>query len=203
MLIPFSNGVNTAKSKNIMKLKLLSETESERNNVEDFSIEKRTSLIYDHSFSPKPTHNEIKISREYLKKMCALGFPNISRDWPEAFVKFLTAAKQLTAKGLQQLLARAKGVCANGRKHVMESLPYILSTGSIELMKDLIIAKNSEITQEMQELWLNSIFYLPHPEQGSISTMDSLIQHYKTDNNPIFVLTPTAVVSTCKLTSFC
>lgn len=88
MLIPFSNGANTAKSKNVLKLKLLSEDTHEAVNTAE--IERRKSLIYDHSLSPKPSHNEIKISREYLKKMCLQGFPNISRNWPDIFLKFLT-----------------------------------------------------------------------------------------------------------------
>jgi hypothetical protein len=198
MLIPFSNGVNTAKSKTSMKLKLLAEIENKEMNVEDFSIDTRKSLLYDHSYSPKPTHNEIKISREYLKKMCAEGWPDISRDWPEIFVKFLMASKQLTVKGLQQLLARSKSICANGRKHVLQSLPFIGSFSSVEIMKDLIIAESSEITQEVKEKWMNSIFYLSHPEEATLSTMNSLINFYTTDSNPMFVLVPTAVVSTCK-----
>lgn len=198
LLIPFSNGENSAKSKNIIKLKLVSESEYDSTNAGEFSIEKRMSLIYDHAFSPKPSHNEIKISREFLKKMCSQGFPNISRDWPEAFVKFLTATKQLTTKGLQQLLSRAKGVCVNGRKHVLESLPFIGSIASVEIMKDLIIARSPEITKEVEETWMNSMFFLTRPEEGSVRTMKTLIQHYKTDSNPIFVLIPTAVISTCK-----
>jgi hypothetical protein len=118
------------------------------------------------------------------------------------FVKFLSATKQLTVKGLQQLLARAKGVCTNGRKHVLESLPFIGSSASVELMKDLILTKNSELTLEVEETWLNSMFYLPNPEESSIGTMNSLIKHYTTRNDPIFILIPTAVISTCKFVLF-
>lgn len=116
----------------------------------------------------------------------------------DIFLKILTASKQLTVKGLQQLLARAKGVCANGRKHVLESLPFIASSSSIELMKDLIVSKNFEVTKEIEETWMQSMFYLPRPEIEIVSTMKSLIQHFNNDRNPIFVLIPTAVISTCK-----
>lgn len=169
-------------------------------------IESRKTLLYDHSFSPKPTHNEIKISRDYLKQMCALGFPNIQRDFPDRFVKFLAATKQLSTKGLQQLLARAAGICSNGRKHVLESLPFIGSVASVELMKDLITGaiKSTEVTREMEEIWMNSMFYLPRPEISTIDTMFSLIQHYEVKQNPIFVLIPSAVTHTyCKYNSEC
>lgn len=160
----------------------------------------RKTLLYDHSFSPKPTHNEIKISRDYLKQMCQLGFPNIQREFPDRFVKFLAASRQLSTKGLQQLLARAGSICSNGRKHVLESLPYIGSAASVEVMKDLITksVKSKEINPEMEEIWMTSMFYLSRPQESVITTMFSLIQHCQSNRNPMFVLIPTSVVN-----SFC
>lgn len=79
------------------------------------TIDKRQTLLYDHSFSPKPTHGEIKFSREYLKQMCRSGFPNIQREFPDSFVKFLSASKQLSLNTLQQLLNRAGSICTNGK----------------------------------------------------------------------------------------
>lgn len=207
MLIPFSNEGSGAVSRSTLKLKLLSENPMEEGDeASEFSIETRRSMLYDHSFSPKPTHNEIKISREYLKQMCHLGFPNIQRDFPDRFVKFLAATKQLSTRGLQQLLARAGGICSNGRKHVLESLPFIGSVASVELMKDLItgIIRSPEMTPEVEEIWMHSMFYLPRPEESTISTMFSLIQYYEVKRNPIFVLIPSAVVHTyCKYNSDC
>lgn len=206
LLIPFSNGGSGALSKTSLKLKLLSEGPTDSTSSGDSTIETRKSMIYDHSFSPKPTHNEIKISREYLKQMCSLGFPNIQRDFPDRFVKFLAAAKQLSIKGLQQLLARGVGICPNGRKHVIESLPFIGSVASVELMKDLITGAlhSTELTPEIEEVWMNSMFYLPRPEESTIVTMFSLIQHYETKKNSIYILIPTSVVHTfCKYHSDC
>jgi hypothetical protein len=180
-------------------MKLLSETAVEENSVEAGSIESRKTLLYDHSFSPKPTHHEIKISREILKQMCSLGFPNIQRDFPDRFVRFLSATKQLSSKGLQQLLARANGICSSGRKHVLESLPFINSVASVELMKDVIVGtlKFAEVDKEMEEMWMNSIFYLSRPEEQTIETMFSFIQHYENDRNPIFVLIPSGELLNC------
>lgn len=206
LMIPFSNHGSGAVSKTSMKLKLLSETPVENTFKDESSIEARKSMVYDHSFSPKPTHNEIKVSREYLKQMCSLGFPNIQRDFPDRFVKFLAASKQLSIKGLQQLLARGMGICPNGRKHVLESLPFIGSVASVELMKDLItgVLMSTEVTPEVEEIWMTSMFYLPRPEESTLTTMFSLIQHYETKKNPSFVLIPSSVVHTfCKHHSDC
>lgn len=183
-----------------MKLKFLS-NETYDDQSDDNMIDSRKSMLYDHSFSPKPTHNEIKISREFLKQMCTLGFPNIQRDFPDKFVKFLEASKQLSSNGLQQLLARSAGICANGRKHIIESLPFIGSVASVELMKDLItgVIRSTELTPEVEEIWMNSIFYLPRPEESTITSIFSLMQHYEVNHNPIFILIPSAVVHTfCK-----
>lgn len=158
----------------------------------------RKSLLYDHSFSPKPMHNDIKLSREYLKQMCLLGFPNIERAFPNKFIQFLSATKQLSDKGLNQLLARAGGICLNGRKHVLESLPYIESSASIELMKDLLTGKlrSKELTPAIKEAWMISMFYLPRPDEKIIEAMFSLIQHYENEPNPMFILIPSSVVHT-------
>ena len=199
-MIPFSNETSGAVSETLIKLKLVSEEPLEEMLSEE-AIEARKPLLYDHSFSPKPTHHEIKISREYLKQMCSLGFPNIQRDFPDKFVKFLEASKQLSLKGLQQLLQRSGAICTNGRTHVLESLPFMGSVASVELMKDLITGtlKSNELTPEIVEFWMNSIFYLPRPEESTLETMFSLIQHYEVDNKPIFILIPSAVVHTfCK-----
>lgn len=188
-------------------MKLLSETATDEGTYLERPVEGRKSLLYDNSFSPKPTHNEIKSSREYLKQMCLLGFPNIQRDFPDRFVKFLAASKQLSTKGLQQLLFRATGICQNGRKHVLESLPFIGSVASVEIMKDLITTssvKFPEVTSEMEDIWLNSMFFLPRPEESTINTMFDLIQYYHVNQNPMFVLIPSSVTHTfCKFNSDC
>lgn len=134
--------------------------------------------------------------------MCSLGTPNIQREFPDQFVKFLSATKQLSIDGLKNLLGRAGGICRNnrnnGRKHVLESLPYIESAASIELMKNLLMDKSSkyEITQEIKEAWMMSMFYLPRPDQKVIESMFSLIQFYEIDQNPMYVLIPTSVTHT-------
>lgn len=133
--------------------------------------------------------------------MCFLGFPNIQREFPDKFVKFLSATKQLSEKGLSQLLMRAGGICQHGRKHVLESLPYIESSASVEIMKDILVGniKAKELTPEIKEAWMISMFYLPRPDNKIIETMFSLIQHYEKEPNPMYILIPSAVAHTyCK-----
>lgn len=204
ILIPGSNGNSGAVAKSSLTLKLISQGDKKDEETAEKSIEKRKSLLYDHSFSPKPTHHEIKVSREFLRQMCSLGFPNIQREFPDRFVKFLGATRHLSSRGLNQLLNRAHGICTNGRKHVLESLPFIESGASIELMKDLIIGKisNSDITEEIVEKWMNAIFYLPRPDESTIRTMLEFLKFYeqKPENaKPSFILIPTSVTHTfCK-----
>lgn len=133
--------------------------------------------------------------------MCNTGPPNIQREFPDQFVKFLSATRQLSLAGLRQLLGRAVGIChnnKNGRKHVLESLPYIESSASIELMKSLLMDRSSkyEITKEIKDSWMLSMFYLPRPDQKVIESMFSLIQFYEKEQNPMYVLIPSSVVHT-------
>lgn len=143
-------------------------------------------------------HNDIRLSREFLKKMCTLGFPNIQREFPDRFVKFLSATRQLSEKGLSQLFQRAGGICKNGRKHVLESLPHIGSSASVDLMKNLLMGKirSNELKPEIKEAWMISMFYLPRPDQKVIESMFSLIQHYEEESNPMYILIPTSVTHT-------
>lgn len=136
--------------------------------------------------------------------MCSLGFPNIQREFPDRFVKFLAATRHLSTRGLQQLMTRAAGICNNGKKHILESLPFIESSASTEIMKDLIVGKldTFELNEEMIEKWMNSIFYLPRPDESTIETMFSFIQFYEAkleNSKPVFILIPTSVTHTfCK-----
>ena len=175
----------------------MAENESSDKFEEDEPIPRRTNLLFDHTSSSKPTHGEIKASRELLKQMCSHGFPSIQRQFPDVFTKFLAATKQLSLTALQQLLARSLSICSSGKSHVLGSLPYIGSTASVILMKDLI--KKNETNIDVVHEWMYSLFYLPNPEEAVIDAMFSLLEHREIDRNPVYVLVPTSVVHTyCK-----
>lgn len=72
-------------------------------------------MLFDHTPAVKPTHGEIKASRELLKELCALGFPKIQREFIDVFTTFLHTTKYLDYKALTQLLARSASICENGK----------------------------------------------------------------------------------------
>lgn len=78
----------------------------------------RSTLLFNHYPSTKPTHGEIKTARELLKQMCNLGFPDIQRDFIEVFTKFLHTARLLSHTALHELLARAASICRQNGKYV-------------------------------------------------------------------------------------
>lgn len=82
---------------------------------DEILIEKRSLLLFDHTPAVKPTHGEIRASRELLKQMCNVGFPNIQREFIDVFTKFLQTTQHLDYKALTQLLARSAGICSNGK----------------------------------------------------------------------------------------
>lgn len=71
--------------------------------------------MFDHTPAIKPTHGEIKASRDLLKDMCAVGYPKIQREFIDVFTQFLQTTKYLDYKALTQLLARSASICENGK----------------------------------------------------------------------------------------
>lgn len=117
LVVPFSNNQSGAVTTSHLSLTLADEEKFELTpeGIEMPAISKRTALLFDHTPSRKPTHDEIKASREYLIQMCKLGFPDIQRDYPDKFSKFLSTTRLLTHSALTQLLARAGSICDNGK----------------------------------------------------------------------------------------
>lgn len=113
-LLPFSNERNGAVTESTITLKLLDEEINEYPE-EAFTIHKRSPLLFDHTPSARTPHGEIKAAREFLVKMCELGFPDIQRGFPDVFASFLSTARLLTYSTLQQLLVRSSSICKNGK----------------------------------------------------------------------------------------
>jgi Lipoprotein amino terminal region len=117
LLIPFSNNRTGASTESRITLTLADEETGDKNSFdEDMTpIVRRSSLLFDHSPTQHPPHGEIKNSRELLKQMCKIGFPDIQRDFPDIFVKFLQNTRLLSHTALQQLLSRAASICGSGK----------------------------------------------------------------------------------------
>lgn len=115
-LVPFSNNQSGAVTESFVELKLTDEEEYEPSTYDDEKeIKTRSTLFFNHYPTPKPTHNEIKVSRELLRQMCKLGFPDIQRDFIDVFTKFLQTARLLSHEALYQLLSRGVSICDNGK----------------------------------------------------------------------------------------
>uniref|UniRef100_A0A7G3AUB2 Putative lipoprotein n=1 Tax=Lutzomyia longipalpis TaxID=7200 RepID=A0A7G3AUB2_LUTLO len=197
-LVPFSNNQSGAVTESTLQLRLNDEIVIDYAVDDEFQpIERRSTLLFDHAPTAKPTHGEIKASREYLKEMCKLGFPDIQRDFPDILMKFLSNARLLSYNALQQLLARAGSICENGKNHVLDSLPYIGSTAAVLLIRDQIV--RNAISPQLAQDWISSIAYISHPDDEVVGAMLTLIEYGKGVRNPSYVLASTAVVhSYCK-----
>ncbi|XP_053673666.1 uncharacterized protein LOC128723926 [Anopheles nili] len=203
-LVPFSNGLAGAVTETYAKLELADEETygQDGQHKEEIDIQRRSALLYDHTPSARDSHDEIKASRELLKQLCALGFPNIKRDFPDVFLTFLSAARTLSMNALYQLLTRSGSICDNGRNHILESLPYIRTAASVTLMKDQIV--KGQVTAALASKWMESIAYLTRPNEEVLEAMLELIEHGKATGDQTYVLSATTVVNTfCKINPDC
>lgn len=120
-LVPFSNNQSGAVTESRTSLKLMEEFtfESTTTTNEDKSeVTTRSTLLFNHYGTTKPTHGEIKTSRELLKQMCSLGFPDIQRDFIDVFTRFLQTTRLLSHTALHELLNRASSICRGKGKYV-------------------------------------------------------------------------------------
>ena len=76
---------------------------------------KRTSLLFDHSVTPKPTSGELKASRDLIKLLCQLNADDVQDGYAEAFTKFIQTARRLSYSALSLIYKRAGSICTTGR----------------------------------------------------------------------------------------
>ncbi|KAL9926249.1 apolipoprotein lipid transfer particle isoform 1-T7 [Glossina fuscipes fuscipes] len=198
-LMPFSNATSGAVTTSSHKLEFKGESS---NNNQEFPyqdgelVEKRSTLLFDHTPVAKPTHGEIKASRELLKEMCTLGFPKIQREFIDAFIRFLQTTKHLDYKALTQLLARSASICDHGKNHVLESLPYIGSTAAYQVMRDQIISNG--ISKNLARNWMTSLSFIQRPNEETLETFYTILEFSRKKIDPEYTLGASAVVH-----SFC
>ncbi|XP_049547862.1 uncharacterized protein LOC125959115 [Anopheles darlingi] len=203
-LVPFSNGLAGAVTETSTKLSFFQEESYTQEEPKDeLDIQQRSSLLYDHTPSVRESHDELKASRELLKQLCALGFPNIRRNFPDVFLNFLGAARTLSMNALHQLLFRSHSICDSGRSHILASLPYIGSPASVALMKDQIVKR--EVSTEDARGWMKSLAFLKRPNTEVLESMLELIEHGKTISEGMYYYLPaTMVVNTfCQIQANC
>ncbi|XP_054743946.1 uncharacterized protein LOC129248428 [Anastrepha obliqua] len=204
-LIPFSNSNSGAVTKVISRLVFQDE---ENYSIGDFLaehieiIEKRSTLIFDHTPSIKPTHSEIKLARDLLKDICYLGFPNIQREFVNVFTDFLRTIKQLDYDALTQLLTRSASICEKGKNHVLDALPYIGSTASYQLMRDQLLTNS--ISKKMALNWLKSLSFIQRPDEDTVETFYTILEFSRSKAEPEYTLSASAVIhSYCRYNVDC
>ncbi|XP_053663269.1 uncharacterized protein LOC128712401 [Anopheles marshallii] len=203
-LEPFSHGLSGAVTETSNKLELVDEEaySHDSHTNEEIDIQHRSSLLYDHTPSVRDSHNENKAARELLIELCAQGFPNIKREFPDVFLKFLTAARVLSDTALSELVKRSKSICENGQNHLVESLPYIGTAASVKVMKDHIV--EGTVSHPLASKWMESFAYLTRPNEEVLEVMKELIEYGKESGNQTYLLSATAVVHTfCKIHADC
>lgn len=197
---PFSNNGTGAVASSTITLSLLSEDQHELQETpsydDEHTIKKREKLLFNHYPTPKHTTGEIRMTRELLQKMCKYGFPDIKRKFIDFYSKFLQNARLLSSDALHELFRRADSICnsEHGKNHILESLPYIGSTASVEMMTKEIIRK--AVDKDTAHKWLTSMSLLPRPDEQMLQALYTIIEQDTIDGDPIMVLAPTAVVHT-------
>ncbi|KAH8289923.1 hypothetical protein KR018_003642 [Drosophila ironensis] len=200
LLVPFSNASSGAltTSRSRLELKL-----SDSYSVSEFleqnpeMVDQRATLIFDHTPLVKPSHDEIKAARELLLEMCAVGFPNIKREFIDVFTNFLQTSKSLNYKTLSVLLQRSASTCEQGKNHVLESLPYVGSTASYKVMRDQIIS--GRLSPKMAHSWMTSLSFITRPDEETLETFYTILDYARNKVDPEYTLGATAVVhSFCK-----
>ncbi|XP_017025668.1 uncharacterized protein Apoltp [Drosophila kikkawai] len=200
LLVPFSNASSGALTTSRSRLVLRGE---DPYSVGEFLeqnpelVDRRATLVFDHTPAVKPTHDEIKAARELLVQMCAVGFPNIQREFIDVFTSFLQTSKSLDYKTLSELLQRSASTCDQGKNHVLESLPYIGSTASYQVMRDQIIS--GKLPKEKAHSWMTSLSFITRPDEQTLETFYTILEYAKNKLDPEYTLGATAVVhSFCK-----
>nr|CAD7398658.1 unnamed protein product [Timema cristinae] len=154
---PFSGHGSGATTRTSAIVTFLSENNITLNNEDN--IEKRTSLLFDHNLTTKPTSGELKTSRDLIKAMCRLNADDVQSGFPNVFTEFIHTARLLSYPALTQLFNRAGAICNSGRKHIVDALPFLGSNAAIAVIRDVII-KNG-VSKDIIKEWLFALSFVP------------------------------------------
>lgn len=113
VLQPFSNqnaGATTTVQQTLTLLSEVNATIEEQN-----EITRRTSLIFDHIPTPKPTHGELKTSRDFIKKLCKQSTDDVQIEFSDLFTKFIQTLRILSYPALSVLYEHAGTTCPTGK----------------------------------------------------------------------------------------
>ncbi|XP_045507000.1 apolipophorins [Colias croceus] len=193
---PFSgrnSGAMTTVIQDLLLIKEVNKTDDETVDSEKKAwtvIHKRSNLLHHHISYGKSDTGELKSARDVLKLLCLVK-PNTDDEMSTVdenmdsgstvglWGRLVRSARKLHHPALAQLLARAPSICAGATKHILDALPYIASTGSVELIKDMII--KNEVNNDTRHEWLMSMAMIPRPKLEMLQSMLELLQKQKND----------------------
>ncbi|KAJ8964440.1 hypothetical protein NQ314_004909, partial [Rhamnusium bicolor] len=138
VLQPFSNQNAGASTIVVQKLILLNEVITKTIN-DEVEISRRTSLTFDHVLPSKPTHGELKTSRDLIKQLCKQNENNIQIDLSDLFSKFIHSLRRLSYPSISALYGHARSTCPKGKKNLLDALPFVNTAASVALMTDIIL----------------------------------------------------------------
>ncbi|CAH2058175.1 unnamed protein product, partial [Iphiclides podalirius] len=169
-------------------------------------IHKRSNILHHHTPHNKGETGELKSARDVLKLLCLVKqtadseHTSVDENMDSGSIvglwgQLVRSARKLHHPALAQLLARAPTICLAASKHILDALPYIASTGSVELIKDKVI--NEDVDKETRHEWLMSMAMIPRPKLEMLKSMLELLQKQKNDKVISFTVS-SMVHSYCK-----
>ena len=88
------------------------------------------------------------------------------------------------------------------RNHVLESLPYIASTASYQLMRDQIL--DNSIPKLLAHNWMTSLSFIQRPDEETLDTFYTILEFSRKKIDPEYTLGASAVIfNFCKYNSDC
>lgn len=110
---PFSN--QNAGAMTLVKQSLVLVEEQSKELDDQAFIDRRTTLGYDPIPTPKPLTDELKLSRDLIKKLCQLSGKEVQIEFSDLFTKFIHTARYLSYNVLNVLYRRAGSICPTGK----------------------------------------------------------------------------------------
>uniref|UniRef100_A0A1B6I431 Vitellogenin domain-containing protein n=1 Tax=Homalodisca liturata TaxID=320908 RepID=A0A1B6I431_9HEMI len=200
--LPFYNQTIGASTSVTLNISLIEEEDLyERDDAyKSMKIDKRTSLLYDTRKFIRENYSSIEETVALVISMCNLNSEELQPEFSEVFNKFIHIARYLPYHSVSELYKKSQSLCASGKKHVMDSLPHLRSSASIEVMKDIIMSEDLPETTISQFLIAMSLYN--RPEAETIKAVTPLVLNRPPDIKT-YLAVSSLIHSYCKLWSDC
>ncbi|XP_076260910.1 apolipoprotein lipid transfer particle isoform X2 [Rhynchophorus ferrugineus] len=162
---PFSNNAAGASTTVIQRLVL--KEEGERKNDPN-EILRRTNLKFDYSMPKQPINGDLRTTRNLIKKLCKESQQDTPSSFSDLFGKFIYSLRSLSYPALSSIYSHSRMTCSNAKKHLLDALPYVNTDGSLQLMKDIILAGN--VDNNTINDWMMSLAFIRNPSEDMMKS---------------------------------